>query len=124
MNEAELRKRFPAASASFIQANADGVCASQPERSQGRALERPLPGEDSGRHIIAPRHRIRFTIYAVHPCDWDGYHIKELQDMLIHASILPDDNWGFLQGEVISEKVHSKADERTEIEIERESHES
>lgn len=117
MNAAQLKAKFPHASASFIQANADGVCAGQPEHSQGRALEHPLPREDSGRHIIAPRHRICFTIYAVHPCDWDGYHIKELQDMLIHASILPDDNWGFLQGEVISEKAHSKAEERTEITI-------
>lgn len=123
MTADELRARFPNASEAFITANADKNYAgrlppAKPQRPEGQPLERPAPGEASGRSVTSPRHRIRFTIYSVHPCDWDGYHIKELQDMLVRAAILPDDNWGFLQGEIVSEKAHTKADERTEITIE------
>jgi len=124
----ELRRRFPNSSDAFLRRNREGISAivqfrdselraAKPKPTEGDALERPAPGKDSGRFVTSPRHRIRFTIYSVRPCDWDGYHIKELQDMLIRASIIPDDNWGFLQGEVVSEKALSKAEEKTVIEI-------
>lgn len=77
------------------------------------ALVGGVPREVPGRI----RSRIRFTVYAVRPCDWDGYSIKPLQDCLVRASILHGDDWDLLQGEVISEKVHSKEEERTEITI-------
>lgn len=98
-------------------AGASGLPATNTQPTQRQPLERTAPRKDKGRVVTSPRHRIRFTIYAVRPCDWDGHHIKELQDMLVNASIIPDDNWGFLQGEVISEKAHSLEEERTEIEL-------
>lgn len=51
------------------------------------------------------------------PCDWDGYSIKELQDCLVHAGLLDGDEWFCLEGSVVSEKAHSREEERTEIEI-------
>jgi len=54
----------------------------------------------------------------MHPCDWDGYSIKELQDILIKAGILDGDEWYRLHGTVVSRKVHTKEEERTEVMIE------
>lgn len=115
-----IKQRFPVSEAVIkrsLDSGDTGLRPSKPERIEGGALVSASPRKDSGRFVTSPRHRIRFTIYSVRPCDWDGYHIKELQDMLVRASIIPDDNWGFLQGEVISEKALSKEEEKTVIEI-------
>lgn len=87
--------------------------ASKQKPTKGEPLVCCVPREVPG----CVRSRIRFVIYAVRPCDWDGYSIKELQDCFVHASILDGDDWNLLQGEVISEKVLTKDQERTEIEI-------
>lgn len=99
------------------QAGVVGIRPDDPQCAQGRSLVRPVSRKDSRRAEPAERIRIRFTIYAVRPADWDGYDIKELQDMLVHAAILPSDQWSVLQGEVVSEKAYSKEEQRTEIEI-------
>lgn len=93
------------------------LCADDTKPTQGNALERPVSGEGQSGTSPVRRTRIRFEIYAVRPCDWDGYSVKELQDMLVHAQILPSDKWDVVQGEVISHKAHSKAEERTEVTI-------
>lgn len=90
---------------------------------EGHALVGPSPRTRKGRKgtvLGAPRRRFRFrfVIFSTRPADWDGYSVKEIQDCLVHAGLVDDDAWNLLSGEVISEKAHSKADERTEITIE------
>lgn len=123
MTNDELKRLFPRASQSFIQRNAARLRANNPEPTQGNALVGVVPGkEKSGTRTPictepSSRLRIRFTIYAVRPADWDAWHVKELQDLLIKSGILSGDEWYSLEGQVCSEKVYSKEEERTEIEI-------
>ena len=115
----EIKQRFPISesTARLNQDCASGICAAQPKPVERNPLDSALPRKDQGRSGVVQLFRITFTIYARRPCDWDGYHVKELQDMLIRASILLADDWCFLQGEVVSKKVHTKKEERTEIVI-------
>jgi len=94
-------------------AGAQRICAPLPEQGAQPALVRSLPGADQGR----PRLKVRFTVYAVRPSDYDNIRIKELQDCLVHAGILDGDEWDVLQGEVISCKAATKAEERTVVEV-------
>lgn len=92
--------------------------AEQPKPAQGQPLERPAPRKKPRRTGTARRARIRFTFYAVRPCDYDGYTVKELQDLCCYAGLLDGDKWDQLECDGIrSEKVHSKEEERTEIVI-------
>lgn len=96
-----------------------GVCAAVEKPVKGKPLERIAPRKSKSGDSSVGRFAICFIVYAVRPCDYDGYHIKELQDLLVHAGILPDDNWRVLEGKVISQKAHSPEEERTEVFIER-----
>lgn len=117
----ELLKRFPNASESFLRANSAGgapLCALHSQPTQGDALVSVAPRKGKGRKgavLGVARRRITYCVFSVRPADWDGYSVKELQDCLVHAGILDGDDWHQLQGTVISEKAHSKEDERTEI---------
>ena len=93
------------------------LCSDNQEPIKGSALVSPASGENSSWYGSAKRFQITFRVYAIRPPDWDGCEIKQLQDMVVHAGILPDDNWRILQGRVVTEKAHSKEEERTEIEI-------
>lgn len=116
---------FPNASESFKRLNPDlypadgaGVCSAVEERDEREALDIPVSGEAEGCMVSEGRASIKFTIYTYpRPLDWDNYHIKGLQDVLIAAGILPDDSWDILEGSVESRKADSKEQERTEIEI-------
>jgi len=90
---------------------AEGLPASQPESVKRLALVRRVPREEKS----GPCFMVRFIAYAVRPCDWDGYHIKPIQDLLCHAGLLPGDAWHQLEGSVSSRKVHSPEEERLEI---------
>ena len=118
MTPNELRKRFPNASAAFLQRNTQvdlpglaGLRPSVEEPDQGIALERPVSGKASGRS----RFEILFRVFARRPPDWDNAHIKELQDTLVRIGLLPDDDWKTLQGKVQTFKVSCAEEERTEI---------
>lgn len=114
MNSAELKTKFPNASESFIRKNSSAeVRADDAKPTQGDSLVCYSPREDPGRRRLA----IRFIVYSTRPADWDGYSIKECQDLLIHAGILDSDSWDTLVGTVSSKKVHAKVEERTEVEI-------
>jgi hypothetical protein len=119
----QILKKFPNASESTLRANAiaenrsDGLRADNSQPVKGNALERVAPREDSSRDGAVQRFRITFTVYAVRPADYDGYDIKHLQDWCVKAALIPDDNWRILEGSVISRKAHTKAEERTFIEI-------
>lgn len=97
--------------------NAAGLHPVPAKRPQGRSLVSALPGEVESGFRPPRRAKILFRVFACRPADWDGYHIKELQDLLVHAGILDGDKWDLLEGQIISEKVRSEAEERTEIEI-------
>lgn len=84
------------------------------EPVKGKPLDCQVSGEAAGRARV----KIRFSFYSRRPCDWDAYSVKELQDLLVHAGILDSDQWDSLQGEIISEKVQQKEEERTEITFE------
>lgn len=121
LREDELRNLFPNISKSTIEANnADGpkLRPAKPERAQGVPLDGAGKGKETGSPVSGPRYRITFAVFAVKPLDWDNYRLKDLQDCLIEAGFLPDDNWRVLEGQVISKKAHSKEEERTEILIE------
>lgn len=94
------------------------VRAAKPERIEGVSLECAASGESEGRNGVEARFNIKFTVCSVRPLDWDNLRLKELQDCLVQAGLLPDDNWRILQGCVISKKAHSKEEEKTIVEIE------
>lgn len=120
-NREALRKRFPNASEAFLARNSEPVAArphpSIQEPAQGKTLDRAASGKDSSGRCHRSRVKIRVTVRAIRPCDYDNYHIKELQDVLVRAGILEDDSWDLLQGEVVSEKVDTIEQEGTLIEI-------
>lgn len=91
-----------------------GICASNEKPTEGDALVGGIPREKES----VCRARIVFAVYAVRPADWDGYSIKQIQDALVESRLLGSDAWDRLEGSVRSEKVHSKEEEKTIIEIE------
>jgi hypothetical protein len=57
----------------------------------------------------------------VRPRDWDNAcaAVKQLQDEMVRAGWLPDDDWRTLEGAVVSAKAKDKASVGTAITIER-----
>ena len=93
--------------------NTRGVSASDQKPTEGNALECAVSGEAKGGNRLT----LRFTVYATRPCDFDAWHLKECIDMLVHAGVISGDEWHLVKGQIASEKVFSKSEERTEIEI-------
>lgn len=94
-----------------------GICASEQECAKGKPLECAASGEKESSACPPRRVKITYRIYSTRPLDYDNYWTKCLTDLLVEVGILDGDAWNQLQGETISEKVHQKAQERTEIEI-------
>jgi len=121
MTRRELQARYPNASESFLRANADsgdsGLCAAKPERAAGSPLVSAGKGKAPRSVGTKGRFLVRFRVFSVRPLDWDNYRLKDLQDLLCLTGYLPSDNWNVLEGSVVSEKAHSKAEEKTVIEI-------
>ena len=125
MTRAELLARYPNASEAFLRRNLDhsaesgdkGLCAAQPKRIEGSPLVSPAPRKAKGGRRTPQRYQVTFRVFAVRPADWDNYSIKGLQDLLVTAGLLPGDAWDQLYGTVIPEKVHSKDEEKTVVEI-------
>jgi len=111
-----LKRLFPNATKSTFQANDTRVHTSFSKHLARPALERIAPRKDAS----GPRFEIRFRIYAIRPCDWINYAIgcKIIEDFLIGCfGILDDDSWRTVQGSISSQKAHTKAEERLEVEI-------
>jgi len=121
VTRAELLARYPNASEAFLKRNADvgdsRIRAAEPKRTQGVPLVSPSPRKAKGRSRLVRRYQITYRVFAVRPCDWDNYYIKGLQDLLVTAGLLPGDAWYQLYGTVIPEKVRSKDEEKTVVEI-------
>jgi len=94
------------------------VSAAVHEPDSGQTLVSPAYGEAPSSTRTLQRAKITYIVRAIRPCDYDNWHIKFLQDCLIAAGILDDDNWQVLQGTVISEKADSAETEGTTIIIE------
>lgn len=120
MNEQQFRDLISKGSASVQRLNPLGplrVHSSDQKPNGQPPLVHPKKGKAKSSARTVARYRIRFTIYAVRPADWDGWSIKQLQDCCIHAGLIHGDAWHVLEGSVRSEKVHSEEEERTVIEI-------
>lgn len=124
MTREQLIAKFGNCSESFLRANSAGdsrVRADHQKPTQGDALVRVAPRKGKGRKGavlgVARRRSIVLRVFSTHPPDWDGISCKEIQDCLVHAGLLDGDDWHLLYGTVISEKVHTKEEERTEIEL-------
>jgi hypothetical protein len=121
----EFQRRFPNASRSTAKRNVEAVTevgaprirSADAERNEGSPLVGAAAGEEACWHLPGGRFEITFTVFAVHPADWDNVSAKYLQDWIVKAGILPGDGWKTLSGRCLSRKAHSKEEERTEIEI-------
>jgi hypothetical protein len=121
----KLARKFPLSEATRRrnQVGPVGTPAANPQPVEGLPLECVHKGKEKsgGSHVESDqcdRYKIVITIHAVRPADWDGYHCKEILDCLVKAGFLDDDNWRICPtGTVTTKKVHSKAEERTEIEV-------
>jgi Holliday junction resolvase RusA-like endonuclease len=111
------RKRAEKLNAKQVPNNPAGVRATDAKPAKRHTLVSPLPGEVEGGVRPLRRAKVLFRVFSTRPADWDNYHVKELQDLLIKVGVLDGDEWDFLQGEIISEKVYTEAEERTEITI-------
>ncbi len=121
MNENRLKRFFPNASTAFIKKNSDLPTGNQrlPSNEQQQPKRGSLDSPTKRKEQSTARFEITFEIYAVRPNDWDNVHVKEIQDSLIRAGILFDDNYKLLQGRIIAKKAHSKEEERTVITLEK-----
>lgn len=113
--ESLIRKR-PHLSPSTIPSNCNTHSQLCPPK-QKQAKRKPLDSSSQGKDSCSPRFEICFTIYAIRPLDWDNYWVKSMQDCLIQAGFLHDDKWNVLRGSVVSEKAHSKEEEKMIIMI-------
>ncbi len=148
MTRDELLKRFPGISKSCLYRTIEGIPVHQiddaaaavnranreaviarilarqkSEPQPGPALVRPAKRETPRKERIGAggHYRIKFIVYAVRPRDWDNLSasVKQLQDAIVEAGWLPDDDWKTLEGTVVSAKAATEEEERTEVTIER-----
>lgn len=117
MNPDDYKRIFHHASASFMARNAAWIRSADAQSIEGDSLVGAEPRKAPRVLGAVSRAKITFRIFSRRPADWDGHHVKELQDMLCKAGILDGDDWDLLEGRIISEQVHTKAEERTEITI-------
>ncbi len=117
----ELKKRFPNASRSFLEANTDDhrtdslPSRPKPERNQAPALGQAKKREVCG--MVRPV--VQFIGYRVRPLDPDNFAggCKDLLDGLRHSGLIPgDENWR-IQFATDQEKVSSRKEEKTVIRI-------
>jgi hypothetical protein len=112
-----IKRKFPvsADTAKRNAAGSGGLHAVNQKPVERMSLDGASSGEEARWYGSARKFEISFTVFACQPCDWDGWDIKRLQDWCVKAGLLPDDGWATLSGGVKSEKVHTEAEERTEI---------
>lgn len=121
MNRDEIRRRFPNASEAFVARNtatvAAGIHPAVPKPNKGHSLEKAARGKEASCNGDPRRFKIVFRVRRCNPQDWDNAYVKCAQDLLVKSGALPGDQWSILQGEVIPEKVNTRAEEGTLIEI-------
>ena len=117
MTREHLKRKFPNASEAFISANSDqagGV-------AQGAVVKPAVRHEPVEQEKREARHAGRFHVRVVsfrrRLLDPDNLCPKYFIDCLRYAGLIPDDRAQDITLESRQEKVGSKAEERTEIEI-------
>lgn len=114
--ENELKRLFPNISKDVLRRSLTGASALR-SRDEKRIERNALGGGVQGKAKSGDRFKIVFTVYAVHPADWDNYDIKALQDLVVKSGIIPADHWFALKGEIDPKKVQRPEEEKTIISI-------
>lgn len=120
MTADELKTLFPHASAQFIRTNASDRAprpASTPEPKR-RAGDGPL-GAPQAQASHSGKYVVRVTSFRVRLLDTDNLVPKWHVDALRYAGVLPSDAPDRCEIETKQKKVSAKAEERTEILIEK-----
>lgn len=112
MNEQTFRERFPNASKDLVALNC-APSGTEPEQ----ALCDESVGEAEGESQDAVRSVVRVTSFRRRPIDPDNLCPKYFIDSLRYAGAIPDDREQDITLEVNQERVASKNEERTEIEV-------
>ena len=114
LNEYWLKKLFPHASRSTLEANPQ-ICDPQPEQDDPTALGATAQRKEEGMDRVV----VRFKGYRVRPLDPDNFagSVKGLLDGLRHAHRLVGDEPWRIKLETEQEKVKSFKEEKTTIEI-------
>lgn len=121
----KLARKFPISEATRRrnQVGPVGPPAANPKPVEGMPLERVHKGKEKGGvgnvgSGGSGSYQIRIRVFSRRPADWDGYHVKEIIDGCVKAGFMVDDDWKHCPtGSITSCKVHSKEEERTEVEI-------
>jgi hypothetical protein len=112
MNEADIKRLFPNASRSLLDANRQ-VSDPKSKPDKAPALGKAIQGKaESVRRVT-----VRFVGYRVRPLDPDNFagSVKDLLDGLRHAALIDGDEPWRLKLETEQVKVSSYAQEKTEI---------
>jgi hypothetical protein len=116
----EYRRNFPKSSAASIaritKAYAAWLRSAEPQPA-AKTLDRSAPGKKAVSSRRGERYQIIYRVFNCQPCDFDNYHTKFVTDALVASGIIPRDDWDALEGKTVSEKAHTRKEQRTEIEI-------
>lgn len=123
MDKETIKRLFPNASASLIQANLQDY--GQAHVDTGLPTTKPaqpapaLGATDEGKAQSARRPHVCFTLCRVKLLDWDAKYgvLKDLLDGLVIANLLPGDREDQITGECKQVRVSSYKNEKTIIEI-------
>jgi hypothetical protein len=117
MDAETIKRWFPFASASCLEANKTDTPLPNPKPSK---QARALAGNDEGKTQGAGCPLVRFTLRRVRLLDVDAKYgsIKDLLDSCAYAGLIPGDQEGQINLEVRQEKVRHFKEEETEIVIE------
>lgn len=112
MTPNELKRRFPNASQSMVEANCS-VSHAESKRDEAPTLGRTVPGKKES----IPSITVRFVGYRVRPLDPDNFagSVKDLLDGLRHAQLIPGDESWQIKLETEQVKVSKFSEEKTEI---------
>ena len=122
MNLDLLKKLFPRASKSTIQANTHDdnpdpeLQSSQPERDEGKTLERPSQTQNES----SPRATLRIIGFRCRPLDPDNFcgGAKHLIDCIREAGLIDNDSPEHITLITEQVKVAHRGEERTQIVLE------
>jgi hypothetical protein len=117
MLEKIIQTRFPLASASFIEANAQIQSAGDKRDGKAKLAEM---AQNSRTKKSSKRITLRYRLCRVRPRDWDNAagSTKQITDLLRRCGLIPGDSPENIKVELEQQKVNTYAEERTIIEIE------
>ena len=117
MHEADIRRLFPHASRSLLEANARRIPDAEPAKPARKVGALDVADEGEAPRTGCPA--VRFTLFRVNLLDVDAKHgsCKDLLDALRYAGAIYGDREGEITLEVEQVKVRHYAEEKTEIEV-------